>query len=172
MTWPAVLYLVVCRQMVRSAEERPRGTLPPGQHLCRIHHWWRRHHDCLFKGPRNSFRVSGKSESMSVMKHSIQWPSLIHMAAITSHAKANPAAYGFWFDSEIKFKYMTAMASQNANFLIQKSSLQMLVVKSHVNANPANSLQILGCVCWHGCPIQCTWPYHSWQDVHELSGPG
>lgn len=37
------------------------------------------------------------------------------MTGMTSHANANPAAYGFWVNSDIKFKYMTAMASQNAN---------------------------------------------------------
>lgn len=37
---------------------------------------------------------------------------------MTSHANANPAANGFWVDSENKFKYM-------------------LVMMSHANANPA-----------------------------------
>lgn len=50
--------LVVCRQMVRSAEKRSGGAVPSGQHLCWIQHWGRWHHDCLFQGSCNSFRVS------------------------------------------------------------------------------------------------------------------
>lgn len=33
-------------------------------------------------------------------------------------------------------------------------------------------IQVLGCLCWHGCSVHSPWPRQPWQNVYGLPGPG
>lgn len=79
--WVSIVFIAVCRKVVRAAEERSRGPVPAGQHLSWVHHWRWRLNDRLLQRTCHSFWVSRRGQWVFVLT----LPYLSHYLQIQLH---------------------------------------------------------------------------------------